>query len=278
MSEVFYVYEHLRNDTNKIFYVGKGSGDRCYKKIGRNQHWHNIVNSSGFTVRILVEDMSEELAFALEIERIRELREQGVPIVNYTDGGDGASGYKHTDEARAKISAKKTGVKLEPFSEEHKQKMSEAAKGSNNSMYGKEFSDEHRARLIASAKAKVFSAEHRENLSKAMIGHKVSAETRKKISEAGKGRQSPNLGKKMSDEQKNKISESLKGNILPEQTKTKISESLTGRRLNEKHKENLRKVALSRPTLTCPHCGKSGSANNMKRYHFDNCKKRVVIN
>lgn len=24
---------------------------------------------------------------------------------------------------------------------------------------------------------------------------------------------------------------------------------------------------------TCPHCGKVGSGGNMKRYHFDNCKK-----
>lgn len=29
------------------------------------------------------------------------------------------------------------------------------------------------------------------------------------------------------------------------------------------------------PKITCPHCGKTGGVNNMKRYHFDNCK---VIN
>ena len=23
---------------------------------------------------------------------------------------------------------------------------------------------------------------------------------------------------------------------------------------------------------TCPHCGKSGKSNSMKRWHFDNCK------
>ena len=277
MSEVFYVYEHIRNDTNEIFYVGKGSNDRCFTKIGRNQHWHNIVNFAGFTVRMIFENITEELALELEKELIKELREQGVALVNYTDGGDGVSGYKHTNEARAKMSEKKTGVKLEPFSEEHKQKMSKAAMGDNNPMYGKEITDEHRARLIVSAKAKVFSPEHRANLSKALIGRKLSAETRKKISEAGKGRQSPNLGKKMSDEQKKKISQSLKGNILPEQTKSKISESLTGRELSEKHKENLRKVALYRPIITCPHCGNSGSANNMKRYHFDNCKKKLQV-
>lgn len=26
--------------------------------------------------------------------------------------------------------------------------------------------------------------------------------------------------------------------------------------------------------MTCPHCNKTGGATNMKRYHFDNCKKK----
>ena len=26
------------------------------------------------------------------------------------------------------------------------------------------------------------------------------------------------------------------------------------------------------PKITCPHCGKTGGRNLMKRYHFDNCK------
>jgi len=271
MNEVFYVYEHTRNDTNEVFYVGKGSNGRCRTKIGRNQHWHNIVNFAGFTVRKIFKNITEEFALELEKRRIQELRAQGIPIVNYTDGGDGVSGYKHTDETKAKMSAKKTGVKLKPFSVVHKQKISEAAKGSNNPMYGKEFTKEHRARLIASAKAKVFSDEHRANLSKAMIGRKVSAETRKKISEAGKGRQSPNLGKKMSDEQKKKISNTLIGSKLSEETKRKISEALKGKKLSEEHKENLRKAALLRPVLICPYCGKLGR-ENMKRYHFDNCR------
>jgi hypothetical protein len=271
MNEEFYVYEHIRNDTNEIFYVGKGSNDRCFTKIGRNQHWHNIVNFAGFTVRMIFENITEELALELEKELIKELREQGIPLVNYTDGGDGVSGYKHTNEARAKMSEKKTGVKLEPFSEEHKQKMSKAAMGDNNPMYGKEITDEHRARLIVSAKAKVFSPEHRANLSKALIGRKFSAETRKKIGEAFKG-------KKLSEEHKQKISESLKGHknnlgiTLSEKHKKNISESMKGKELSEEHKKNLSKNALSRPIITCTHCGKSGSANNMKRYHFINCR------
>jgi hypothetical protein len=32
----------------------------------------------------------------------------------------------------------------------------------------------------------------------------------------------------------------------------------------------------NQPQITCPYCLKTGSNNNMKRYHFDNCKKLVA--
>lgn len=31
-------------------------------------------------------------------------------------------------------------------------------------------------------------------------------------------------------------------------------------------------VQRSKPRVECPHCGKVGAPNNMKRYHLDNCK------
>lgn len=46
-------------------------------------------------------------------------------------------GKRHSDESKKKISEAKTGVKLGPFSEEHKQKLSEAMKAENNPNYGK---------------------------------------------------------------------------------------------------------------------------------------------
>jgi len=49
---VFYVYQHRRNDTDEVFYVGKGSGKRinCGKKGGtksRSQFWQNVVKKAG---------------------------------------------------------------------------------------------------------------------------------------------------------------------------------------------------------------------------------------
>ena len=46
-------------------------------------------------------------------------------------------GKRHSEETKMRISRTKTGKKLEPFSEEHKQKLSEAMKAENNPNYGK---------------------------------------------------------------------------------------------------------------------------------------------
>lgn len=43
----FYVYQHTRNDTGEVFYVGKGSGDRLKSNKRRNSHWTRIVAAHG---------------------------------------------------------------------------------------------------------------------------------------------------------------------------------------------------------------------------------------
>jgi len=60
--------------------------------------------------------------------------------------------------------------------------------------------------------------------------------------------------------------------------KGKTYEEIYGVEEAEKRKEKLRgkKGPRSNPTkkhdlVTCPHCGKTGGAGNMRRYHFDKC-------
>jgi hypothetical protein len=110
-------------------------------------------------------------------------------------------------------------------------------------------SNEHKRKL-----RKPKSNEHKKKISESlkgknnpMYGKKHSEETKKKISEAKKGKESPNKGKK-----------------LPEKVKKKMSESLKGRKAWNKGKKEI--------IITCPHCGKEGARNAMKRHHFDNCK------
>ena len=65
----YYVYEHIRNDNNSCFYVGKGHGKRAYSK-SRNEHHNRIARKCGMTVNIVKENLSEEEAFKLEHELI----------------------------------------------------------------------------------------------------------------------------------------------------------------------------------------------------------------
>ena len=92
-----------------------------------------------------------------------------------------------------------TGRKLPERSEEHRRKLSEAAKG-------RKLSEETR-RKMSEAKRKLpeRSEEHRRNISEALKGRKLSEETRRKMSEAKKGR-------KFTEEHRRKISEARKKN------------------------------------------------------------------
>ncbi len=88
----FYVYEHTRNDSGAVFYVGKGSGRRAWSVKKRvNKHWHNIVAKHGHQVRIVADCLNEDLAFFAECERIDQLTRLGFQLVNRTRGGDGVS-------------------------------------------------------------------------------------------------------------------------------------------------------------------------------------------
>jgi group I intron endonuclease len=125
MAYKYYVYLHVKSDTLQPFYIGKGEGRRALRKQHRNQWWKNIVNKHGFNVILLEEDLTEDEAFNREVFWIsifgRKDLGKGL-LVNLSDGGEGNSGHK--------------------FSEETKKKMSEALKGEKNPFYGKTHTDE----------------------------------------------------------------------------------------------------------------------------------------
>jgi len=99
----FYVYLHCKPD-GVPFYVGKGYGYR-YKLHpslrAYNKHHRSIVAKYG-KENIIIEVTpcaDEQEALELEVLFILSLRDSGVELCNYTDGGDGVSGYRHTAEA-----------------------------------------------------------------------------------------------------------------------------------------------------------------------------------
>ena len=96
LNDIFYVYLHIRKDTNEIFYVGKGKKDRASSKAGRNNYWNKIVKKAqGFTVKFMAVKLMEHEAFNLEKKLILQFRNAGLKLANITDGGDGVSGEKN---------------------------------------------------------------------------------------------------------------------------------------------------------------------------------------
>lgn len=105
------------------------------------------------------------------------------------------------------------------------------------------------------------------------LGHKQSPESIQK-------RRESLVGYVKSDESKEKQSNTMKSKYQHQDYihKGKTYEEIYGAEEAEKKKEKLRgkKGPRSNPTkkhdlVTCPHCGKTGGAGNMRRYHFDNC-------
>lgn len=126
------VYQHIRLDTNEIFYIGIGkSQKRAFSINNRNKHWHNIVNKTNYKIEILHNNIScWKLACNIEIHLIqiygRKDLELGT-LVNMTDGGDGILnskhnlGKKHSEETKLKMSIK--AKQRPPFSKEHMEKL-----------------------------------------------------------------------------------------------------------------------------------------------------------
>jgi hypothetical protein len=158
----YYVYLHLRADTGAPFYVGKGKARRAWCEGGRSSLWGRIAKKHGFAVEIIKRDLSECEAFALEVATIASMD----GLCNHTAGGDGISGYRHTDSTRQAISAAHTG---KPHKPEHIAKRVEKLKGKKRTpefgaaisarQTGSKASEETKAKMRAAHIGKVMPAE-----------------------------------------------------------------------------------------------------------------------
>ena len=96
------VYKHIRLDSNLVFYIGIGkSNKRPYSKNHRNTYWHNIVNKHGYKIEIISENITWDEAKEMECRLILEYGRLDLKtgsLVNMTNGGEGISGYSHTEE------------------------------------------------------------------------------------------------------------------------------------------------------------------------------------
>jgi hypothetical protein len=199
-----YVYRHIRLDKNEPFYIGIGEKEkRAYSIYDRSALWKKIVKKSNYEVEILFYDLTWEKACEKEKEFIKlygRIDLKNGCLANLTDGGEGATGYKHSKESLLKIGEKSKGRKKSP-------KQIEKWKSKMNFEKSPEFKEKIRQTLTG----KKHTSERKENQRKSHLGKKLTEETKQKLKEYYKHNPQKWKGTKLSDEQKIKLSISHTG-------------------------------------------------------------------
>lgn len=200
----FYIYRHIRLDTNEPFYIGIGTigrTDKGYYRANvvkaRNKIWGRIASKTEFEIEIVLDNMLLEEAKQKEIEFIklygRKDNHTGI-LANMTNGGDGVWGLKMSEESKKKISEKKKGIKASPETRALLSKLRRGKKFTQKK--GRKMSEQCRIKHAIRMKG-----------NKHGLGHVKSEEVKSKISIASSSR-------KHSDESKIKIGLAGLGRIL----------------------------------------------------------------
>lgn len=192
-----YVYMLVDPRNNQPFYVGKGRGNRCRFHLDEAKYYTKRKSLKLNKIRKLFslgmeptivkveENVTDAQAIDLEVLLIAEMRDIGIPLTNMTDGGDGAQGYKHSEEYKQMMRERFAGRII---TEEHRLKMC------------KPKSPEGRAAIAASRLTSTY---------------RPTEETKRKTSQSLIGRPSPMKGKTHTDEARAKMSAVGKGKSKP---------------------------------------------------------------
>lgn len=224
---MFYTYVLRHPETNQAFYVGKGKGNRCLwhiteakqKKHNYNPNFYKLntirsILKKNLEVKIeKIEAPSEQEAIEMEILLISMYGRRDIKtgcLTNCTDGGDGGSGYKHT--------------------EEHKAYMKQLFKN-------RVISDEHRANM---RKPKSEAGRKAIALARQTTTYRPSEETKQKTSMALKGRPSPMKGRTQTEEARLKMSKMRKGVPKIKVSCPQCSKSVAINTANRWHFDNCR--------------------------------------
>jgi group I intron endonuclease len=169
-----YIYKIINNTNGKI-YIGKTRNKnprnrwREHLQIARNktvknntyQLIHKSINKYGkenFTFEVIEECISDELGCEREKFWIKEYKtfvyEYGSQFgYNLTAGGDGSTGFKHSKEAKEKMSKDRKGTRL----------------GKENTFYGKHHTEETKQKIRGKTSGRKLSIQEIEKRSKLTV-------------------------------------------------------------------------------------------------------------
>ena len=113
----YYIYRHVRLDTDEVFYIGRGTKSKTFSKTIENEYkrayskkrsgfWENITNKTTYSIDILFESNDIEIIKNKEIEYVKLYgrRDLGLgTLVNLTDGGE-ETNRTYSKERNLKIS------------------------------------------------------------------------------------------------------------------------------------------------------------------------------
>lgn len=186
-----------RLETRRISHINNATRVGSHSYNLRSARWIRSVLSRGFDL-IAFPLATDAVYNETEEQTIAWYRQQGFPLVNCTDGGKGALGYRWSPAQRAKASAQRRGRKLSPewcanLSKSRKGKPKPAGFGNKISLAkkgvkGQPMSAEAKAKLSAFNKGKILSEDHRNKIRTAHLGRSKTDEHRKRLSDARKGK------------------------------------------------------------------------------------------
>lgn len=195
----FYVYIWFLTDTNEVFYVGKGSGNRVTSMKDRNRHFRNIRRKCKCDYKIVKYFNNEEEAYEFEMQLGMEYKARGQAWCCYVLG--------------------KTNKFI---SSETKNKISKSLKGNTPWNKGRKMPSDLRHKLSAAKKGSHQSEETKRRRSLSLRGHKVSESTRNKMFLSHIGEKNPMFGKKLSKKTIEKRISKMIGHEVSESTRRKI--------------------------------------------------------
>lgn len=181
------------------FYVGKGKGLRMAEHLNRvkcgSKYIFNSFKSNKIKnilkeglkpfILILKVNLTEEEAFILEKRTILNIGRSDLklgPLCNFTDGGEGSSGRKHSEETKSKLRTKALGRKAKKTTIE---KMRYNNSGARNPMYGKMSAMAGKTHTIESIKK--MKKPKPKHFKQHLKGKNMPQKTKDKLSEAHKG-------------------------------------------------------------------------------------------